>query len=187
MSGSRLTRRSLFALLSRIVMLSGLVGAYGFLASFFARFLYPTRSETDWYFLATLADFPVGHSKSYVSPAGARVLVTRRARDNEATDFIAFSSTCPHLGCQVHWEPHNQRFFCPCHNGVFRPDGKAIEGPPAKAGQELPRYELMLDRGQLFIGLNPEQLMAGRRRGRPDQDLIPRGEGRVGRRYGDRA
>ena len=92
MSGSPLARRSLLALVSRILMAFGLVGAYGLLASLFARFLYPTRSETDWYFLGTLEEFPAGHSKSYESPAGARVLVTRRARDDEVTDFIAFSS-----------------------------------------------------------------------------------------------
>ena len=95
MSGSQLTRRSLFALLSRISMASGLVGAYGVLASFFARFLYPTRSQKQWYFLATLPDFPVGHSKNYQSPAGATVLVTRRAADDAVTDFIAFSSKLP--------------------------------------------------------------------------------------------
>ena len=72
--------------------------------------------------------------------------------DGDTADaFVALSSICPHLGCQVHWEPQNDRFFCPCHNGAFDASGKPTEGPPATAGQELTRFPLQVMNGLLFI------------------------------------
>ena len=77
--------------------------------------------------------------------------ITRQGEAGSVDDFIALSSTCPHLGCQVHWEPKNNRFFCPCHNGALDPAGNPTAGPPADAGQSLPEYELKIDAGLLFI------------------------------------
>ena len=76
------------------------------------------------------------------------------------SDFVAFSSICPHLGCQVNWELQNDRFFCPCHNGVFDRDGNATGGPPAAAGQRLPRYPLKIENGLLFIEVQLESAVA---------------------------
>ncbi|HJO04219.1 MAG TPA: Rieske 2Fe-2S domain-containing protein [Acidobacteriota bacterium] len=87
----------------------------------------------------------------YRGPAGETINVVRYASSGTAEDFIALSSTCPHLGCQVHWEPYNDRYFCPCHNGVFDPEGAGVSGPPGDAGQSLPRYRLSIEDGLLFI------------------------------------
>jgi Rieske Fe-S protein len=70
--------------------------------------------------------------------------------------FVALSNVCPHLGCLVHWEAQNDRFFCPCHNGVFDPTGKATAGPPAAAGQFLPEYPLKIVDGSLYIEMSIE-------------------------------
>ena len=94
-------------------------------------------------------------------PSGETINITRMAREGTADDFIALSSTCPHLGCQVRWEGQNDRFFCPCHNGVFDPSGKGIEGPPGDAGQSLPRYSLRIDDGLLHIAVPPPRFAAG--------------------------
>jgi len=93
----------------------------------------------------------VGSSLDYEAPTGARIVVTRRAEGGTEEDFIALSSVCPHLGCRVHWEAHNNRFFCPCHNGVFNAEGKATDGPPADAGQSLSVYPVKVEGGLLFI------------------------------------
>ncbi len=37
--------------------------------------------------------------------------------------LVAFSSTCPHLGCSVEHRSSQQDFFCPCHNSTFALDG----------------------------------------------------------------
>ncbi len=44
-----------------------------------------------------------------------------------------FSTTCPHLGCAVDYDPQADHFKCPCHNSAFDKDGGRIEGP-AKRG-----------------------------------------------------
>ena len=140
-------------------MALGLFSSYGTFASFLARFLYPSRpSKKEWLFLADLSRMKEGESLSYVAPSGEKIAVARRGSSGTASDFIALSSTCPHLGCQVHWEASHSRFFCPCHNGAFNPEGKAIAGPPAEAGQSLSAYPLKIEGGVLFIEAPLERL-----------------------------
>jgi Rieske Fe-S protein len=111
-----------------------------------------------WQFVSETAGIEVGEAVRYRGPSGETITIARRARNGDADDFIALSSTCPHLGCQVRWEGQNNRFFCPCHNGVFDPTGKAIAGPPGEAGQSLPRYDLRVENGILHIAVPPPQL-----------------------------
>jgi Rieske Fe-S protein len=124
-----------------------------------ARYLFPARGrERRWQFLAHASGVRVGESITYRSPTGERIAVARRAEQGTAEDFVALSSTCPHLGCQVHWQPGAGRFLCPCHNGVFDPEGRALSGPPFDAGQSLSRYPLKLEGGVLFIEVPMEGL-----------------------------
>jgi Rieske Fe-S protein len=44
----------------------------------------------------------------------------------------ALSATCTHLGCQVAWDVKATKFKCPCHGGVYGPDGAVLEGPPPR-------------------------------------------------------
>jgi Rieske Fe-S protein len=44
----------------------------------------------------------------------------------------AMSATCTHLGCQVQWDGDGKKFKCPCHGGVYAPDGKVVSGPPPR-------------------------------------------------------
>jgi menaquinol-cytochrome c reductase iron-sulfur subunit len=44
----------------------------------------------------------------------------------------ALSATCTHLGCQVRWDAAGKKFRCPCHGGVYAPDGTVVEGPPPR-------------------------------------------------------
>ena len=53
------------------------------------------------------------------------------------------------------------RYFCPCHNGTFNTEGIATGGPPGDAGQALPRYGLLVDKGLLYIMVPAEQLSMG--------------------------
>jgi Rieske Fe-S protein len=111
----------------------------------------------------------------YRLPNGSPVNVTRVGDTGTSDDFLALSSTCPHLGCQVHWEPQNNRFFCPCHNGVFNPDGVAIGGPPGDAGQSLPKYPLKVEHNLLFIEIPLDQVALGP--GKVEQPSAPTGPG----------
>ncbi|MCA9257636.1 MAG: Rieske (2Fe-2S) protein [Planctomycetales bacterium] len=154
-------RRSLLALGSTLLMTGGLAGGYGAFFTLAARYLFPTDSGKAWFFVAAAKSIPSGSSIDFTSPSGVRVTIRRdegEPQDLRAENFLALSSVCPHLGCRVHWESANKRFFCPCHNGVFSPDGVATEGPPAQAGQNLPRYALKLDRGSLYIEMPAESV-----------------------------
>lgn len=143
-----------------IAMAGGLVAGYGAFAAICGRFLYPARSTLKgWMLVSPVGELAVGASLRFRTPAGATVNITRRGLAGGSDDFIALSSTCPHLGCQVHWERDKNRYFCPCHNGTFDPEGKGTGGPPGEAGQSLPRYPLRVQDGLLYIEV-PMQTLA---------------------------
>ncbi len=153
-------RRKFLGRASHVAMAAGLAGGYGGLGLIAGRFLSPSAdSGRVWQFLVETDRMTVGESRAYRGPAGEEINITRRGRGAGAEDFIALSSTCPHLGCQVHWEPQFDRYFCPCHNGTFDPSGVATGGPPADAGQNLPPYPLRVDQGMLFIEVPVDRLV----------------------------
>lgn len=152
-------RRGFLSKASTAAMAGGLLAGYGSLAVMAGKFLYPSQSRPlAWVFVGEAAALKLNQTVHFRTPAGQNVTITRRKEEGTADDFLALSTTCPHLGCQVHWEPQNNRFFCPCHNGVFDPSGKATAGPPADAGQSLPHFPLRLERGLLFLQVSLENL-----------------------------
>lgn len=145
-------RRTVLTGLAGIGMALGLTGTAAGLAGIAGQFLYPSGGRpTAWVFVAIMTEVEKGAALPFTGPLGEKIAIARQGDSGTVDDFIALSSTCPHLGCQVHWESVRNRFFCPCHNGAFDPSGKAIEGPPAKAKQRLSRYPLKIEDGLLFI------------------------------------
>ncbi len=154
-AAAHLGRRTFLRRLTAVVMGVGLTAAFAGLASIAGRFLVPRRRDAGrWLYVAELARMPAGSVVAFVTPNGEPVTVARLGAGADAHDFVALSTTCPHLGCRVHWEAHRQRFFCPCHNGVFDADGRAVSGPPAEAGQDLSRYPLRVENGLLFLSVS---------------------------------
>lgn len=51
---------------------------------------------------------------------------------------VAFSLTCPHLGCKVRWREWEKKFWCPCHGAEFDENGNVISGPPPSPLKEYP-------------------------------------------------
>lgn len=151
-------RRDFLSVASTATMAGGLVAGYGMFGVIAVRFLYAPDQPLAWQYLATVDELRVGDSMTFTAPDGAQVVIARQGKGTSADDFIALSSVCPHLGCAVHWEPQNDRFFCPCHNGVFDPKGKATEGPPAKAKQRLLEYPLKVEDNLLYIEVPLESL-----------------------------
>lgn len=155
-------RRAFLEKASRAAMVGGLVGGYGGLGAIAVRYLYPARpEELTWQYVVRVEGVDVGQAVRYEGPSGENINIARRGRSGTADDFVALSSTCPHLGCQVRWEGQNNRFFCPCHGGVFDPSGVAIEGPPAEAGQRLSAYALRVEDGLLHIAVPVRRLASG--------------------------
>ena len=145
-------RRRFLAKASSVAMGGGLVAGYGGFAAISARYLYPAHpDEQGWLFVTDVASMAPGQGLLYRAPNGATVNIARQGNAGGVDDFVALSRTCPHLGCQVHWQAVEGRFFCPCHNGTFDRKGVATGGPPAEAELSLPRYALDLRGGLLFI------------------------------------
>ncbi len=59
-----------------------------------------------------------------------------------------FNNMCTHLSCRVIWQPENQIYHCPCHDGSFNPDGEVAGGPPPRP---LNVYETKIEDGVLSI------------------------------------
>jgi Rieske Fe-S protein len=153
-------------------MAGGLVAGYGTFVSLGGQFVYPSKGRAlAWQYVSRLADMAKGDAIDFTAPDGAKIVVARLGDGETTRDFIALSSVCPHLGCQVHWELANDRFFCPCHNGAFDAQGNPTEGPPAQDGRALAQYPLEIRDGLLFIevpteGLNRAQSAAANRQNR---------------------
>lgn len=153
------SRRTFITTASTMAMAVGLLASYGACFATGAGFLYPRGTGTrEWQYLAVAKELKVGDQINYQAPDGATVVVARQGGSGEVEDFLALSDTCPHLGCKVHWQGDRNRFFCPCHNGVFSPEGKGISGPPGDAGQSLSRYPLKIDGGVLYIMVPMQRL-----------------------------
>ncbi len=154
-------RRAFLGGASNVAMMVGLAAGYGGLAAFAVRYLFPAKdAPKQWVYVAPVDEIASGHARPFVTPSGARVAIARVKEGSTADAFIALSSTCPHLGCQVHWEAPVGRFVCPCHNGQFDSNGKALAGPPAAAGQSLLRFPLRVENGLLFLEAPIEKLAA---------------------------
>lgn len=54
---------------------------------------------------------------------------------DEAGEVFAFSTRCPHLGCQLAFNPDEKSWDCPCHGSRFDCRGKLLDGP-AQTGLE---------------------------------------------------
>jgi cytochrome b6-f complex iron-sulfur subunit len=136
-------------------MLAGIVVGYGAGALHFFKYLVPLRQgrrERDL-FVGTLAEFPVGRSVGVKDNRGQEIAITRLAdvRDDPAAGFRALSTKCPHLGCRAYWDTAKQHFRCPCHEGIFDREGRAVSGPPAAEGKDLKTYEVRVDRGTGWV------------------------------------
>jgi len=155
-------RRDFLQRSSKVAMAAGLAGGYGGLGAIALRYLYPAGdADVAWQYVTEVEKVEVGGAIRYQGPAGETINIARQGRGGGVDDFIALSSTCPHLGCQVRWEGQHERFFCPCHNGIFDPSGVAIGGPPGEAGQRLSAYPLKVEGGLLHIAVPVSRLTDG--------------------------
>jgi cytochrome b6-f complex iron-sulfur subunit len=66
---------------------------------------------------------------------------------NRAGELVALSAVCTHLGCIVAWDAEKHLILCPCHGGVFAPDGRNIAGPPPRP---LPHIAIVVENGNII-------------------------------------
>lgn len=71
----------------------------------------------------------------------------------EGEEIIALSPVCKHLGCTVTWagdDNNPERFYCPCHNGLYEKNGNNVPGTPPTG--PLDQYEVGESDGFLTLG-----------------------------------
>jgi Rieske Fe-S protein len=96
--------------------------------------------------VARLDEVPVGGSKlfQYPTPDNPCILV-RLAEDR----WAAFSQSCTHLTCPVHFKAETRQLVCPCHEGFFSAeDGRVLAGPPPRP---LPTYPVEVRDGNVWV------------------------------------
>lgn len=71
---------------------------------------------------------PMGHG-GVVEHEGRKVGVYR-AEDGTCH---MIDPRCPHLGCQLEWNPDERTWDCPCHGSRFTYDGQLLDGPAQTA------------------------------------------------------
>jgi len=135
-------------------MIGALTAAYGFITAAAVSFTFPRRASgpAQRIFIGFTHELGIGESKSVLLPSGDQLIVSNTGSldPGSGSAIIGFSNQCPHLGCKVHWESQEQRFFCPCHQGVFNPTGIAVSGPPAQANQKLRAYTIELNGNSMY-------------------------------------
>jgi menaquinol-cytochrome c reductase iron-sulfur subunit len=153
-----MNRRRFFARLS--VSLGGLcatilaVPVLGFVLAPLFR-----KTPEDWIKVGKVDDFKIGATVKVPYPdpsplpwAGVTANSAAWLRRDGENAFTAFSIHCTHMGCPVRWVAESKLFMCPCHGGVFYPDGSVAAGPPPKP---LVRYPVQVANGQVEIKAVP--------------------------------
>lgn len=65
--------------------------------------------------------------------------------------IMIFSLVCTHKKCTVEWQPRENIFQCPCHEGQYDAQGQVLDGPPpaplAQLRAEIRGEEIWVLRG----------------------------------------
>jgi nitrite reductase/ring-hydroxylating ferredoxin subunit len=129
-------------------MWTGLAAGYGLGAAHFLRYLLPLGTKVRYreLFAGALDSLAPGQSRTVKTPSGETFVMAR------TPDGVrVLSDICPHLGCRVHFDRTRNQFVCPCHDGIFDAEGRAVSGPPAEAGQDLTRLETVIRGTSIFV------------------------------------
>lgn len=119
-----ISRRAFFI---NSLMGASLFSGMALMASYFFRFLLPASNvkPTRKLYVGKVSQIPPGKSINFTDLKGQRLNIV-----NTGDEFIALSTKCTHLGCQVFWKERERLFYCPCHDGFFDERGNVVKGPP---------------------------------------------------------
>ncbi len=55
---------------------------------------------------------------------------------DEKGELHTISARCPHMGCELAWNPEEKSWDCPCHGSRFDIEGKLLDNPAKKDGKK---------------------------------------------------
>ena len=130
--------------LSKFGIFGAMFIAIGFFVKNIFSFLLPVRKEKTYhkYLVARLGEIPVGKAKEIT--IGRKPVFVIHLKSG----YKVFSGICTHLGCLVRWEEQKNRFYCPCHQGVFNKSAIVKSGPPPRP---LDEFKVEVDKKLVFI------------------------------------
>jgi menaquinol-cytochrome c reductase iron-sulfur subunit len=92
-----------------------------------------------------------GKTTAYVRQGNPDPALTQNGKypAETASEYIAISTRCAHVGCPVRFVQASGNFICPCHGGVYGFLGERIGGPPVRP---LDRFQTLVVNGQVQVG-----------------------------------
>lgn len=81
---------------------------------------------------ADIEALPAGHG-GVVECEGEKVGVYK----DESGEVFMVSTRCPHLGCQLEWNPDEKSWDCPCHGSRFDYKGRLLDNPAQENLKEM--------------------------------------------------
>ena len=96
--------------------------------------------------VAKADEIAVGSYKLFKYPESQPCILIRVTADQ----YVAYSQSCTHLMCPVHYSSATKQIVCPCHQGYFDAlTGNVLAGPPPRP---LPRYKVSIEDGKIIVG-----------------------------------
>ena len=137
----RQTRRGFLKNFALVGVLA--LSVLGFLRNVILYLFPPSRKKKfHKYLVSKEGEIPVGKAKK-ITIGRKPVYVVHLP-----TGYKVLSGICTHLGCIIRWEEQKNRFFCPCHKGVYRSDGTVVSGPPPRP---LDEFQVKIEKDLVFI------------------------------------
>ena len=108
--------------------------------------IFPVIKATTPLEVAKVGELAIGESKLFKYPTEDHPAILIRLTEKR---YVAYSQSCTHLMCPVHYDSKAEQIVCPCHDGFFDPtDGSVIAGPPPRS---LPRFPVSIRNGNIFV------------------------------------
>ena len=126
-----------------------LVGVTAFTRNLYL-FFTPSKKKKTFhkYLVGKVDEIPIGKAKEIMIQKKPVFVV------HLEDGFKVFSGICTHLGCIVKWEENKDRFYCPCHKGVFAKTGVVLEGPPPAP---LDQFTVEMDDNLVFVQVEDKE------------------------------
>lgn len=97
--------------------------------------------------VATVDELKPGQSKLFRYPTEDHPAILIRSLDGT---YAAYSQSCTHLMCPIHFDSTANQLVCPCHAGFFdAANGSVVAGPPPKP---LPSYPVSIQDDDIVVG-----------------------------------
>jgi len=130
--------------LSKLFMGGGLLASFALITRNGIKYIFPSIESTPLRKLLVGKDDKIKIGEVKEVQVGESALYLIKNKDG----YKVFSSVCTHLGCKVKWEDYRNRFYCPCHKGVFDSHGNVIEGPPPRP---LDEFKVEVDKNLVYM------------------------------------